>query len=83
MDNVYNMSDYRQNENNASDVLMAALTAGIVEEQAMDILLNMFESGLVNISTDEDGELLFEINPEASEAEWEAAREEYCSSEAL
>jgi len=83
MDNVYNMSDYRQNENNASDVLMAALTAGIVEEQAMDILLNMFESGLVNISTDEDGELLFEINPEASEAEWEAAREEYCSSEAI
>ena len=74
MDNVYNMSDYHQNENNA---LLEALTKGLLEEKTMDVLLTMFENGLVDISMDDEGEMFFEINPEATEEQWETAREEF------
>ena len=74
MDNVYNMSDYHQNENNA---LLEALTEGLLEEKTMDVLLTMFENGLVDISMDDEGEMFFEINPEATEDQWETAREEF------
>ena len=74
MDNVYNMSDYHQNENNA---LLEALTEGLLEEKTMDVLMAMFENGLVDISMDDEGEMFFEVNADATQEEWEAARENF------
>ena len=84
MENVYNMSDYRdENDKQVNEVMLEALTQGILEEKTMDVLMNMFESGLVDISMDDEGEMFFEVNADATEEEWEAARENFLQGEGI
>ena len=84
MENVYNMSDYRdENDKQVNEVMLGALTQGILEEKTMDVLMNMFESGLVDISMDDEGEMFFEVNADATEEEWEAARENFLQGEGI
>ena len=48
-----------------------------LDEQLSSALLAMYDKGLVTVTYDENGELMFEANKEATEEQWEAARDEH------
>ena len=48
-----------------------------LDQQLSSALLAMYDKGLVTVTYDENGELMFEANKEATEEQWEAARDEH------
>ena len=48
-----------------------------LDEQLSSALLAMYDKGLVTVTYDENGELMFEANKEATAEQWEAARDEH------
>ena len=48
-----------------------------LDQQLSSTLLAMYDKGLVTVTYDENGELMFEANKEATEEQWEAARDEH------
>ena len=76
-DNVVDFADYQNR------IAIANLSDGVEGSFDDDLsltLLRMYEKGLITVGYSEDGELLFEASPTASEEEWNDARDEFLSS---
>ena len=72
--NIVDFADYQNRTaiQNFSDGVDDSL-----DEQLSSALLAMYDKGLVTVTYDENGELMFEANKEATEEQWEAARDEH------
>jgi hypothetical protein len=72
--NIVDFTDYQNRtaiQNLADDV------DDSLDQQLSDALLAMYDKGLVTVTRDENGDLLFETNKEATEEQWKAARDEH------
>tara|TARA_R110000824_G_scaffold67377_9_gene174615 strand:+ start:2376 stop:2630 length:255 start_codon:yes stop_codon:yes gene_type:complete len=72
--NVIDFTDYQ----NRTAILELATEsendAESVDHEIATALLTMYDAGLLTITYDEDGELLFQANQDVTEEEWDVAR---------
>ena len=72
-----NIVDFADYQNRTAIQNFSDGTDDSLDQQLSSALLAMYDKGLVTVTYDENGELMFEANKEATEEQWEAARDEH------
>ena len=72
-----NIVDFADYQNRTAIQNFSDGTDDSLDQQLSSALLAMYDKGLVTVTYDENVELMFEANKEATEEQWEAARDEH------